>query len=467
MKKVFLLSTVLLFCAAFSFAQSPQLINYQGVARDVSGGVLASTSISVKFIITDGSSTEVYNEYQDNLTTNQFGLFNTQIGGGTPNSGSGLFENITWANGGNHNLEVLLDDDGGNNSYNSMGTSQLVSVPYALYAETSGTSGSTGPTGPMGLQGSAGQNGLVGATGATGQNGTNGVTGTTGSIGLQGATGAQGATGQNGLIGATGPIGSGGAMGVTGPTGPQGPAGSGGLSGGGDSNKLVRWTPTGSVLGNSQIRDDGSRIGIGIDPLGTAKLYLLSGNNDYGALFKSANSGSIALSGISQGTSGATYGIVGDAGASSSGRGVSGTGGYAGVDGGSPNTGVRGSGGVYNFYAYGSGLDYGSASSIRWKENIYQIDSPLEKVMSLRGVYYDWKKDKGGKHAIGFIAEKVAEVLPEIVAFEKDGSGFVSGMDYSKVTPLLVEAIKAQQKMIEELMEGLRKAQAEISDLKK
>lgn len=172
MKRLILTAALSILYATLGLAQAPNLINYQGVARDAGGFILANTGISVKFIITDGTNTPVYEEYHD-LTTNQFGLFNTRIGDGTPNQGD-LIESIDWATG-IFNLEVFLDDDGGNNSYNSMGTSQLVSVPYALYAETSGTPGPTGPQGPQGPQGPAGNNGAQGPAGPAGPTGPQGL----------------------------------------------------------------------------------------------------------------------------------------------------------------------------------------------------------------------------------------------------------------------------------------------------
>ncbi|MHC4619210.1 MAG: tail fiber domain-containing protein [Planctomycetota bacterium] len=103
--------------------------------------------------------------------------------------------------------------------------------------------------------------------------------------------------------------------------------------------------------------------------------------------------------------------------------------------------GVQGNGGDYDFYASGPGTNYGAASSIRWKSNIRLIDEALEKVVRLRGVYFNWDAEHGGEHDVGMIAEEVGEVLPEIVEYEKDGD-YTSGMDYSKLTPLLVEAVK-------------------------
>ncbi len=89
-------------------------------------------------------------------------------------------------------------------------------------------------------------------------------------------------------------------------------------------------------------------------------------------------------------------------------------------------------------------------SSRRWKENVTPISNALDKVSRLQGVYYDWKGDTGGKHDIGFIAEDVGKVLPELVSWDADGEN-ASGMDYARVNALLVEAIKEQQKEIDEL----------------
>lgn len=80
-------------------------------------------------------------------------------------------------------------------------------------------------------------------------------------------------------------------------------------------------------------------------------------------------------------------------------------------------------------------------SSIRWKENVQPIDNALERVLSLQGVFYDWKPEHGGKRDVGFIAEEVARILPEIVQMDADGIHAL-GLDYSRLVPVLVEAIK-------------------------
>jgi len=86
-------------------------------------------------------------------------------------------------------------------------------------------------------------------------------------------------------------------------------------------------------------------------------------------------------------------------------------------------------------------------SSIRFKENVKPIENAFEKVSQLQGVTYDWKKS--GKSDIGFIAEEVDKVIPELV--EKSEDGTVEGMNYSKLTSMLVEVVKDQQKQIDEL----------------
>ncbi|MEI6766653.1 MAG: hypothetical protein WCM76_13550 [Bacteroidota bacterium] len=210
-----------------SFAQAPQAFNYQAVARNGNGIVLSNHSISLRIsIIRDSvNGTNIYSEIH-NTSTNQFGLFNLNIGKGS--SLSGYFNQINWANA-SHFLKVEMDTNGSAN-YLNIGTTQLLSVPYALYAESSGTGGPTGPTGlqgndgiqgPTGPTGLQGNDGIQGPTGPTGLQGNDGIQGPTGPTGLQGNDGIQGPTGLTGPtgIGLLGPTGPTGLTGVTGPTG--------------------------------------------------------------------------------------------------------------------------------------------------------------------------------------------------------------------------------------------------------
>jgi len=145
--------------------------------------------------------------------------------------------------------------------------------------------------------------------------------------------------------------------------------------------------------------------------------------------------------------------------------GVTAVGSIAGVSSQSSDVGVRSYGGNFDFYATGPGVDYGTSSSIRWKENIVPIDNALDKVLSMRGVYFDWKKDHGGKHGMGMIAEEVGKVVPEVVSYEANGVDAI-GMDYGHLTPVLIEAIKEQQKQIEAQQEEINLLKEEINVIK-
>lgn len=205
------LSLTLLFILGVlvGIAQAPQSFNYQAVARNSQGNPLAGQNILVRFTVRNAQSggSVLYQETQSQ-NTNQFGLFTAAVGSGSPSVGSPLFTAVNWG-GTSTYLQVELDATGQGNAFVDMGTSQLLSVPYALYAANGGgTGGATGATGATGQNGTPGATGPTGATGATGTGG--------GATGATGATGQNGAPGLNGVTGATGPTG---ATGITGPTG--------------------------------------------------------------------------------------------------------------------------------------------------------------------------------------------------------------------------------------------------------
>jgi trimeric autotransporter adhesin len=99
-------------------------------------------------------------------------------------------------------------------------------------------------------------------------------------------------------------------------------------------------------------------------------------------------------------------------------------------------------------------------SSRRWKSNIQTLPDALSKVEQLRGVSYDRKET--GKHEIGVIAEEVGKVVPEVVTYEDNGKDAL-GVDYSRLTALLIEAIKQQQKQIRLQQTQLRQQQKQIN----
>ncbi len=108
--------------------------------------------------------------------------------------------------------------------------------------------------------------------------------------------------------------------------------------------------------------------------------------------------------------------------------------------------------------------NWNATSDKRLKTDITQIDNPLNKVLALQGVNFYWKdkKERGDKEQIGFIAQDVEKVLPEVVNKE---SKYYS-MQYAPVTALLVEAIKEQQKQIENLTDRITELENQNNDLK-
>lgn len=134
----------------------------------------------------------------------------------------------------------------------------------------------------------------------------------------------------------------------------------------------------------------------------------------YGGWFESYSPTGRAIFGLASANSGVNYGVVGHSNSSSG----------------------------FDFYASGAGANYGSNSSRRWKSNVVPIGDSIIKLAQLRGVYFDWDAEHGGAHDVGMIAEEVGAVMPEIVQYEENGEDAI-GMDYSKLTPLLVEAVNA------------------------
>lgn len=95
-----------------------------------------------------------------------------------------------------------------------------------------------------------------------------------------------------------------------------------------------------------------------------------------------------------------------------------------------------------------SATSYNSTSSRRYKQNIKDFRNGLAMIQKLRPVTFDWNK-KAIKNDIGFIAEEVYEVLPNIV--HKNDKGEVESLDYSKIVPILIAAIKELSKELEEI----------------
>jgi len=185
MKKFTTFLAILL--SVVTFAQTPQKLSYQAVIRDASNNLVTNHQIGIRISILQGTSS-VYEETQTS-ESNTNGLISIEIGINPE------FANIDWSTG-TYFIQTEVDPTGGSN-YTITSSSQLLSVPYALYAKTSGSSiagpkgeqGPTGPAGPIGLQGSqgvTGPKGDQGPTGPTGPKGDQGIQGVTGPVGPQG-----------------------------------------------------------------------------------------------------------------------------------------------------------------------------------------------------------------------------------------------------------------------------------------
>lgn len=263
-KSLLPLAFFLLFLTVFAYGQAPQKFNYQAVARNAQGNVIANQQVGVRLTVHDlaETGTILYRETHS-VQTNQFGLFTLTVGGGTVLQGT--FTTIPWGSGEKH-LQIEYDPTGGS-SYTDLGATQLLSVPYALYAGNAangptgatgaqgvtgntglqGVTGLQGDTGPTGSQGLPGQQGPTGPTGQPGAQAPPGATGPTGDTGPQGATGDKGETGATGTTGNTGQTGNTGATGTTGTTGSTGNTGATGITG-----------PTGSTGGTGPTGNTGN-----------------------------------------------------------------------------------------------------------------------------------------------------------------------------------------------------------------
>lgn len=164
MKKI--LTALAFICISLAAeAQAPNKMSYQAVIRDNSGNLLQTATVGMRISVLQGSSsgTPVYVETHT-PTTNANGLATLEIGGGTPVTGT--VGGIDWSQG-PYFIQTETDPAGGTN-YTIAGSSELLSVPYALYSANGGVTGPAGPQGPTGLTGPTGPQGLQGPTGPQG-----------------------------------------------------------------------------------------------------------------------------------------------------------------------------------------------------------------------------------------------------------------------------------------------------------
>ena len=193
MKKFYTLVSAFLLSASL-WAQAPQSFSYQAVVRGVNNELIVSKQVAMKISLFQGSENgaPLYVETHTPMA-NTNGLVSISIGAGTKVVGD--FTTIDWAKG-PYFLKTETDLTGGT-AYSLTATSQLLSVPFALYAANS----QPGPKGEKGDQGIPGKNGV------DGKNGLDGKDGMSGPIGLTGPAGKDGVNGKNGTDGKVGPQG--------------------------------------------------------------------------------------------------------------------------------------------------------------------------------------------------------------------------------------------------------------------
>ncbi len=177
MKKL-LLSSLLIALVIVSYSQAPTAFNYQAILRTSDGTVKANETVSLQISIVNDIGAPVYLEIHNTVTT-ELGLVNLIIGEGTT---SDDLSTVDWSSG-PYFIDITV------NGVN-LGSSPLLSVPYALYS----ASGNEGPQGPPGMQGIQGEQGPVGQTGPKGDQGDQGPQGVKGD---QGETGPKGDPGDN------------------------------------------------------------------------------------------------------------------------------------------------------------------------------------------------------------------------------------------------------------------------------
>ena len=386
--------------------------------------------------------------------------------------------------------------------------------------------GPNGPIGLTGAQGPIGLTGLTGAVGATGAQGPIGLTGLTGAVGATGAQGPLGAQGPIGLTGLTGSVGATGAQGPIGLTGAAGPTWSltsnnftaaGNLQIVTTLPQTVTSTNQAWLVGGNNFATVGQPYRLGT--ISNDHVDLISNNlvrgrlSNLGELFIGTTN-TILAGDLMNGVSNVTFPWAVNGYSSFDGSGVYGAisvgttvfGGVQGESNGSAAPGVRGTtytlplngvngsrggagantgwGGLFQNDLGYTGF-FGVASDERVKKNIETIHNPLNLIMQLRGVTYYHKlddpqySDLGLKPGLnyGFIAQEVETILPALVqekniphinstqrlSTENKEAELLKTVSYIEMVPLLLEGIKQQQQMIEELKIELEMLKIELN----
>jgi len=120
---------------------------------------------------------------------------------------------------------------------------------------------------------------------------------------------------------------------------------------------------------------------------------------------------------------------------------------------------------VASLYVDASGVLYKSTSDQRLKDNVNSLANSLNKVLKIRGVNFTWKSNPAMGKRIGFIAQEIEQVFPELV-FTNETDGY-KGVNYAEMTAVLVEAMKEQQTIIDKQQKELDLLKVELEAIKK
>lgn len=417
-------------------------MSYQAVIWDASNSLAVNQNVGVQVSVLQGSpsGTPVYVETHS-ATTNANGLVSLEVGAGNPVTGS--FSSIDWSTG-SYYLKTETDPTGGTN-YSITGTTQLLSVPYALYAETSGSGGGSGGGLDLNCGTSFNNNHVIRGTGSSNWECTDHMVITsTGRVGINATSPSSSydlTIGSGGFLvdGSSSSSAIAGRLGI----GTTSPSSSFDLTVGSSGFTVTSSTSTSSIAGNLRIGSS-STASSTYDLQVDGQTYLGSGLR-VGTTSSPSSNGIIAAGEI---RSNNAFNLA----SSTTGTGT-------------------------NVIRTSGGLLRPQSSTIRVKENVNTLSFDKEKLMALRPVTYNLKPALGGDFEVGLIAEEVEKHLPQLVVYgparqwvgdtgiaatDEEGNEILDwnkmepySVYYDRLAVYLLEVIKDQEARIKKLEELL------------
>lgn len=427
MKKVLVLF-VFAFVALGAFAQVPQAFKYQAVIRDASDNLIANQSVDIRITIANSVPTDVYSETHT-VTTSMFGLVNLNVGEGIVVTGT--FNTIDWS-ADTYTIGVEVDAGSG---YEDLGASDLLSVPYALHAMSveggwtvSGNDIYNSNSGFVGIGVSDPDHkftieythDLASVTGDSANfinapffvRSNYGTTGSMVGIGFALSSVAEN-TGCGILMERTGS----------------------------QSQAKMHFATKGSTSVDSIIPirmtiDENGKVGIGTtDPITTMTIK----QDPYGSYSVPDDAGLTFYNSFNN-TSGWT---------------------------------IYNSNDYLSFAFQNSRIAYVNSGTGAWtttsdrrfKENITPMTSVLDNVLQLEPVSYNFI-DRENSQTIGFIAQDVLPLFPEVVSKDDDSEDSYYGIAYGNMSIIAIKAIQEQQTIIEDQQQQINDLQQQIDELR-